>query len=388
MNNFANRLICSTSLSVQKLMGSFLLVLLSFGAFSQEGPRIISNYEHADSPAVGKLMVEINNLNFFKDNEFKSKYIDGYTLTGMWIRPKLLYYPDKKFRLELGGQVLAYNGREDYKLYPWFSAVYMPTKRITFRMGNLNQDQNHGLAEPVMDSEHLYKDRPEAGIQIKFNHDRWNADLWIDWQKMIFKGDPYKERFVFGTAGSVTLFKNEKRRLSMPIVFNGLHEGGEIDAATGLAQTHIVVSEGVKYEYETGGALIKSGRLECSFLQSTYPQNETALPGKSGIGFFIQTAMNTDYGTFASGYWQGNRFFTPLGMPLYQNGAIGQVAAVDVNRLLVFSYRFDHKIFDQSRFGFVSDLFYNPSTRKISNGAALYLTVNLEFPVAKSLKKH
>ncbi|MCK9638268.1 MAG: hypothetical protein M0R39_00040 [Prolixibacteraceae bacterium] len=383
MINFTNNLIRSTSASAKKLMGAFLLVLLFFGAFSQEGPRIISNYEHADSPATGKLMVEIINLNFFKDNEFKSKYTDGYTLTGMWIRPKLLYYPDEKFRLELGGQVLAYNGRQDYKLYPWFSAVYMPTKNIAFRMGNLDQDLNHGLAEPVMDSEYILKDKPEAGFQAKFNFSRWNADFWIDWQKMIFKGDPYKERFVFGTAGAVTLFQNEKRKLSMPIVFNGLHEGGEIDAAPGPAQTHIVVSEGIKYEYETGGSLIKSGRLECTFLQSTYPQNETALPGKSGIGFFIQTAMNTDYGTFATGYWQGNRFFTPLGMPLYQNGATGQDAAVDVNRLLVFSYRFDHKIFDQSRFGIVSDLFYNPSTRKISNCAALYLTVNLSILCSK-----
>lgn len=383
MIDFINTVIRSTSGSGKKLIGALLLVLLSCGVFSQQGSGLIVNYQRGDSASAGNLILEINNLNFFKDNEYKSKYIDGYTLTGMWIRPKLLYYPDKKFRLELGGQVLAYNGREDYKLYPWFSAVYMPTKHITFRMGNLNQDQNHGLAEPVMDSEYLLKDRPEAGFQVKFNHDRWSADLWIDWQKMIFKGDPYKERFVFGTAGSVTLFENEKRKLSMPIVFNGLHEGGEIDAAPGPAQTHIVVSEGLKYEYETGGALVKSGRLECSFLQSTYPQNETALPGKNGIGFFIQTAMNTDYGTFASGYWQGNRFFTPLGMPLYQNGAIGQVAAVDVNRLLVFSYRFDHKIFDQSRFGFVSDLFYNPSTRKISNCAALYLTVNLSILCSK-----
>ena len=116
MISYTNSLICSTSVSVQKLMGAFLLVLLSLWAFSQEGSGIITNYEHTDSTSTGKLMVEINNLNFFKNNEYKSKYIDGYTLTGMWIRPKLLYYPDKKFRLELGGQVLAYNGREDLSL--------------------------------------------------------------------------------------------------------------------------------------------------------------------------------------------------------------------------------------------------------------------------------
>jgi hypothetical protein len=94
--------------------------------------------------------------------------------------------------------------------------------------------------------------------------------------------------------------------------------------------------------------------------------------------------MNTDFGTFGSGYWQGNRFFTPLGMPLYQNGAIGQEVATDINRLIVLSYRFDHKIFEQSRFGFVSDLFYNPTTQKLSNSAALYLMINFSVLFKKS----
>jgi hypothetical protein len=303
----------------------------------------------------------------------------------MWIRPKLLYYPDKKLRLEIGGEVLAYAGRDDYKLYPWFSVLYIPSKHVTFRMGNLNQDLNHGLAEPVMDSEHYFKDKPEFGIQGKYTDKRFSADFWIDWQKMIFKGDPYKERFVFGTAANLTLFKNDKRKLTVPISFNGLHEGGEIDVAPGPAQTHIVISEGLKYEYKTGGSLIKSGLLQGSFLQSTYPLNETALPGKSGTAFFIQTAMNTDYGTFLSGYWQGNRFFTPLGSPMYQNGGIGQEASIDKNNFFVFSYRYDRKIFGQSKFGFTSDMFYNPSLNKLSNSAALYLMVNLSFLCRKNI---
>jgi hypothetical protein len=369
-----------------KILACTLLQLLLFAnVFAQEGSGIFVSNEPFAPQKTGNFFLAIDNLNFFKNNEYKSKYADGYTLAGMWIRPKLLYYPDKKLRLEIGGQVLAYSGRDDYKLYPWFSVLYIPAKHVTFRMGNLNQDRNHGLAEPMMDSEHFFKERPEFGIQAKYNNRKFNADLWIDWQKVIFKGDPYKERFVFGAVTDLTLFKNEQRRLSLPISFNGLHEGGEIDVAPGPAQTHIVVSEGLKYEYETGGALIKSGLLQVYFLQSTYPLHETALPGKSGIAFFIQTAMNTDYGTFLSGYWQGNRFFTPLGSPPYQNGAIGQEAFNDKLHLLVFSYRYDRKIFDQSKFGFTSDLFYNPSLNKLSNSAALFLMVNLSFLCRKNI---
>lgn len=364
---------------VKKLTGTILLLMLFFGAFSQEsGSGIFVSDEPFAPQRTGNFFLAVDNLNFFKNNEYKSDYVDGYTLTGTWIRPKLIFYPDRKFRFEIGGQVLAYNGREENKLFPWFAAVYKPFKHVAFRMGNLNQDQNHGLAEPIFDCEHFFNERPESGIQAKIEQKRWNADLWIDWQKMIFKGDPFQERFTFGTAAKLTVLRNKDKKLFVPISFNGMHQGGEIDDSPNPVKTHIVISEGIRYEYNTGGSLVKSGRMEFSFLQSTYPLHETALPGKSGTAFFIQTTMNTDYGTFGSGYWQGNRFFTPLGMPLFQNGAIDQNKATDINRLIVLSYRFDHKIFGQSKFGFISDMFYNPATQRLSNSAALYLMVNFE----------
>ena len=116
------------------LLGTLLLLISSFSAFSQEESRDFFSDDHFDGSTIRNLTIAVDNLNFFKNNEYKSKYVNGYTLTGSWIRPKLLYYPDKNFRLELGGQVLAYNGREDYKLYPWFSALYQPTKNLSFRM--------------------------------------------------------------------------------------------------------------------------------------------------------------------------------------------------------------------------------------------------------------
>ncbi|MEI6276406.1 MAG: hypothetical protein WCP08_10470 [Prolixibacteraceae bacterium] len=377
MSNSINSIVRPKAVSIPKLIGFIVFFLLSYSASSQDGSKIFTSVEPFEPAKTGNFSAVVDNLNFFKNNEYKSEYVVGYTLSGAWIRPKLLYYPDKNLRLELGAQVLTYSGREDYEVHPWFSVLYKPVKGLSFRMGNLDQDCNHGIADPVMDSEHFFKEKPEAGIQAKYNSLRVNTDFWIDWQKVIFKGDPFKERFVFGTVASFTLFQTDQLKLTFPLVFNGVHEGGEIDSAPGLAETHIVVSEGLKYEYKTGGPLIKSGRLEFSFLQSTYPQSKTALPGKSGLAFYIQTAMNTDWGSFGTGFWQGNRFYTPLGNPIFQNGAKGQSEATSLNRFWVFSYRYDHKIFDQSKFGFTSDMFYNPVTQKLSNSAALYLMVNL-----------
>jgi hypothetical protein len=255
----------------------------------------------------------------------------------------------------------------------------MPTNQLSFRMGNLNQDQNHGLSEPMMDSEHFLTDKPEAGIQAKFKNDNLKADLWIDWQRMIFEGDPFKEQFVFGAISEFILFKTETLELSLPLAFNGLHEGGEIDSAQGLATTCMTLSEGFKVQKKFSGSLFQSCFLESSLLQSAYPEDLTALPGDYGTAFYIRAGAGSRYGSLSTGYWQGSNFYSPLGMPLFQNGAEGRPEATTLNRLWTFTYRFDRKIFDQSRFGFNFDLFYNPLLQQTSNSAALYLVINLSF---------
>ena len=96
---------------IKNLASTFLLFLLFANLFAQEGSGIFVSDEPFAPQKTGNLFLAVDNLNFFKNNEYKSKYVDGYTLTGAWIRPKLIYYPDKKFRFEIGGQILGYTGR-------------------------------------------------------------------------------------------------------------------------------------------------------------------------------------------------------------------------------------------------------------------------------------
>ena len=241
MNHLVTRKIRTRQSLIHKLAGTILLLLFFTAAFSQTVSDIFISDEPFTPQKSGNLSVAVDNLNFFKNNEYKSNYVEGYTLTGAWIRPKLLFYPDKKFRFELGAQVLTYNGRDEYTVYPWFAAVYQPKKNITIRMGSLNSDHNHGLSEPVMDSEHYLISKPEAGIQAKYWNSWLKTDFWIDWQKMIFKGDPFKEHFTFGIVTEMNLVDAENIRLSLPLTFNGRHQGGEIDTNPDPVLTHIAV---------------------------------------------------------------------------------------------------------------------------------------------------
>ena len=64
--------------------------------------------------SVGQLSVSIDNLNFFKDNEFSGSYMKGYTLPGFWFQGKTIYYPLKNLKLEAGVHLLRYWGANKY----------------------------------------------------------------------------------------------------------------------------------------------------------------------------------------------------------------------------------------------------------------------------------
>ena len=60
-------------------------------------------------------------------------------------------------------------------------------------MGNLNNNQNHRLPEPLREPELFLTEKPEAGFQAKYKNRLIDIDSWIDWQKFILPGDAFKE---------------------------------------------------------------------------------------------------------------------------------------------------------------------------------------------------
>ena len=61
-----------------------------------------------------QLRVEVDNLSFFRDNEYSSSLTKGYSLPGLWVQPKLTYVPLSAIKLELGLHALVFNGANKY----------------------------------------------------------------------------------------------------------------------------------------------------------------------------------------------------------------------------------------------------------------------------------
>jgi len=354
-----------------------LLFLGSISASGQNEYHLFKYYEPYEPDSTGKFYLAVDNVNFFKNNEYKKEIATGYTLTGAWLRPKMVYYPDKKLRMEFGAHVLKYNGRNDYyHLSPWFNIHYQPTEKISVILGNLDADENHQLPEPIFEPELFYTAKPEAGLQAKYNSRRFTTDLWIDWQQMIMKGDPYKERFAFGVRTNLVISDKNNALLSFPFAFYGMHQGGEIDAAPGLAKSFISITPGLSFKKNISDEMFRYWELNSSFSLSSYPKDDLIFKQSKGWGFYANGTLDTRLGGFTAAYWHGHLFYTPQGGIIFQNYPGSGTTWITDNKLVNLKYHFEYQIIKNTYFGFVFDYYYDTIRKNTMNSEGLYVIVN------------
>lgn len=354
-----------------------MLVFVGFQATAQNEYHLLKTYEPFKPDSTGNFYFAVDNVNFFKNNENKLERSADYTITGALLRPKAVYYPGPKLRLELGGHVLKYNGRNDYAhISPWFNVHYQPTDKIAVILGNLNSDQNHLLPEQLYNPELFYTATPEAGLQARYNSKRFSADLWIDWQQMILPGDPYKERFAFGARSNLIILNNNGASLSLPFTFYGMHEGGTIGTAPGLAKSFITITPGLVFKKNISSKLFTDLELNTSFSLSTYPRDNVIFRQADGWGFYANGTINSMFGGLTAAFWHGHLFYTPQGTPIFQNYPGTGNDWLTNHEMIDLKYHYQHQIIKDTYFGFMFDYYYDTIRMKAVNSEGLYLIVN------------
>ncbi len=367
-----------------------LILILVFAGFSvraQNDYNLFKSYEPFRPDSTGNIYFAIDNVDFFKNNENKLERSADYTITGALLRPKAVYYPDPKIRMELGGHVLKYNGRDDYAhISPWFNVHYQPTNKIAVILGNLNSDQNHLLPEQLYNPELFYTAKPESGLQAMYKSKRFSTDLWIDWQQMILPGDPYKERFVFGVRSDLVLLNQTGTSVSFPLIFYGMHEGGTIGTAAGLAKSFITITPGLVFRKKIEGKHFTNLELKTSFSLSTYPKDNVIFKQADGWGFYGSGTINSAFGALTAAFWHGHLFYTPQGTPIFQNYPGTGTDWQTNHQLIDLKYNYQYQIIRDTYFGFMFDYYYDTIRMKAVNSEGLYLVIN--FGVIPKGKKY
>ncbi len=328
-------------MKTHKLCTLLLMVLLTSVCTSVQAQMtdqvLLTDYQ-IDPEKKGDLSVELDNVLFFKNNEFDGDFLKGYSLPGLWIQPKLVYNPLSYMKLEVGAHALIYRGAYKYPNYGyndiplWKGNQYQKGARIlpfvraqatlgkfNLVLGNIYGGANHALIEPLYNPELNLTADPEAGVQLLYDAKRFHLDLWVNWESFIFKKDNHQEAFTMGLS-TKTLLNDPaaKWHLYMPLQVVGQHRGGEdlvdnnrpvstfINGAIGLGATR-------NYNMKWFKAL----HFEADVL-GYYQQSGNLWPLSKGIAGYARTTveLREDF-LINAGYFMGHNFISLFGSPYF-----------------------------------------------------------------------
>ena len=287
------------------------------------------------------LFLRVDGYLFFID-EYFGRRIEGYTLPGFRLNPKLAWNNHKHLTLSGGVSWLHYWGAHSYPntvsygvlphysdtsatmhIVPWLQAKLQLADGLQLTLGSIDPDDYHHLPLPLRDIEREVAADPECGIMLSASGDMgrhlWGkADWWVDWREFIWNSSPHQERFTMGLSGFLDLdLPGSDLSLRMPLHFLAQHVGGQVLATTTPIQNNFNAASGLGVQYDLSDTW--SMGLHC--LALWYHQHgNAAVPFTDGWGLYpMLKAVYKNRMGFELSYWQGERFVPLMGSWLYSN---------------------------------------------------------------------
>jgi hypothetical protein len=335
------------------------------------------------------LSFRFENSNFIKDNEFYSKLTNSGMYIGFFAKPTLEYYFTKNTKVNAGVFLLKYSGLDNFtQAIPIFSVQQKITKHLDLVMGSIYGNHYHQLDEPIYSIDNYFTNNVEYGAQFLYHSKYFDSDLWLNWEKYIFVGDPYQEQFHMGWA-STFKYDINSLSISLPIQLYTSHKGGTIDSCPDPV---ISIFNGVgginfKYNFENNTSL--------SFEPSIYYYDVLTAPSSgpfapkisNGEAYYFKLKFSSKYLDAFVGYWHARDFVAPRGEYLFQSISIKDPDYYQKYRKLIplkviFKYPINKYINLQLR----TDDYYNVIDKVMDHSYSLFLIINQDFFISKIRK--
>lgn len=299
----------------------------------------ISNLQAQDSAS---LSLRADGYLFFIDDEYFGRRIEGYTLPGFALTPKVVWDNHKHLALEAGVHWLHYWGAHSYPatssygvlpdysdtatrihIVPWLQARVKLAKGMELTLGSIDPDENHFLPTPLRDMEREVAADPECGIMLaawgEMGNYWWGkSNIWVDWREFIWNNSPRQERFTMGLSGLLYYdLPASHFSLILPLHFLAQHVGGQVLAVSTPIQNNFNAASGLGIQYDWDDDW--SVGMYCRAM--LYHQHgNTAVPFTDGWGLYpMLKAVYKNRIEIELSYWQGERFVPLLGSWLYSN---------------------------------------------------------------------
>ena len=307
--------------------------------YAQIPDRVFKTDSRIDPEKKGELSVEFDNLSFFKDDEYTGSFMKGYTLPGLWLQAKAVYYPLEMLKLEAGVHLQRFWGANRYPnmayqdiahwkgdqyqrgfhALPWFRAQVALSDHVNIVLGDLYGAANHNLIGAIAQPELNYGRRSgRDGIALLHNSHGsiWDA-VWVNWEKAIFERYP-SGGFCRLVCSPVSVFNDPIRvTLASPLQVLAQHRGGEIDTIlTNSVQTLMNGAVGIGGVWNTGHKIFKSVNVELD-VAGYYQQAGKLWPFDNGYGVYARASADIYDFRVKTSYWRCHQFISMFGSPFY-----------------------------------------------------------------------
>jgi hypothetical protein len=315
-------------------------------------------------------------LGFAKNNEYFETVVDGYTLFGYQFNPYLAYHLSPHVRFDAGIYLQQDFGNDGYTtIAPTFSIKYQH-KHMAFIFGTLESSLNHRLIEPLYDFERVLNDRLENGIQLLWQKEGLFLDTWINWQNMIYPGDPELEVFTAGLSLTQRIISRPSWQLEFPLQLIAYHQGGQIDQSSDPVTTFYNAASGVHLMGSSSGLCTSWGAKA----YGTYfadADNSGIYPFDDGFGIYANAYAGTSFGlTVMATYWYGNEFVSPQGGTIYPSVNALYPQRIDEERqLFMMRLLYDVPLSSSLHLTCRFEPFYDTYSRSWQHALGVYLNL-------------
>ena len=333
-----------------------------------------------------QLYISVHTSWFLKNNEYFGSFTKGFTGIGYILQPKLRYDFGSDIYAHVGIHLLHYSGRYGYNQYiPLFRFSLPLSENIKLLAGHLEGTLAHNLSEPLYRYDIWYQDNVEYGLQFLADYEKWNADLWLDWEIFIEPGDDFKEQFIVGLTSDLNFYQTDQFSINWPAELMIRHRGGQIDISPERVENFFNASTGLRFNY----LLIQERTLSIEGRYYHYGSNSRILPIISGSAFYLfSTFENKSIQAFI-GYWQATNWAAFKGETLFQSVSDFNPMHLEKNRKLLnakFFYR--KKLLPTVQIKLGAEAYYDLINSRMDHAMLLFIKADIQRTLLKRTEKN
>ncbi len=322
-----------------------ILLLIANSAWAQVDNSFLSEPINVNKNDSNKFGFSGQVFSYMRNTEYFNNVELGRTLFGNQFSPSITYQPNGNIKIQ-GGVFIRndFGGESSFtQVIPTFT---VKTKYNHFEMlfGTLEGATSHRMLEPMFDIARSIEHRIENGFQVKYITEKTFLDGWINWEKFIERGSPYKEKFTAGLNYTHQL-NNPKNDFKVYSIIQGMlsHAGGQIDKDT---VNPLTMQANYAFGLKTAYQITKKQNItfDAYFLGYKDTGDSTAIPFNQGFAVFSNLSYQISNFQFMCSLYTGEKFIAPRGTAIYQCNSIDFPRFYPPSRELVFFRLFYNKV--------------------------------------------